>query len=149
MRVALVGGTGAFGVALAKRLLAAGHEVVIGSRDPERAASIASDLGCEGAANEDAVRSADIVVLATKADGAVEAAAAWGEPGDFVTVRIERAGPYDLFGRASAHVERSAAARPAPSMSTAADDATLIDTTGLTIDQDVEAIAELVTKARA
>jgi NADPH-dependent F420 reductase len=74
VRVALVGGTGAFGVALAKRLLAAGHEVVIGSRDPERAASIASDLGCEGAANEDAVRSADIVVLATKAEGAVEAA---------------------------------------------------------------------------
>ncbi|GIU93883.1 MAG: NADPH-dependent F420 reductase [Gaiellaceae bacterium] len=74
MRVALVGGTGAFGVALATRLLAAGHEPVIGSRDAERAASIAADLGCEGAANEDAVRSAELVVLATKADGAVEAA---------------------------------------------------------------------------
>jgi NADPH-dependent F420 reductase len=74
VRVALVGGTGAFGVALATRLLAAGHEPVIGSRDAERAASIAADLGCEGAANEDAVRSAELVVLATKADGAVEAA---------------------------------------------------------------------------
>lgn len=74
MRVALVGGTGAFGLALARRLLEAGHEVVIGSRDSERAASIASDLGCEGAGNEDAVRSAELVVLATKAEGAVEAA---------------------------------------------------------------------------
>lgn len=79
MRVALVGGTGAFGVALATRLLAAGYEVVIGSRDAERAASTAAGLGCEGAANEDAVRSADLVVLATKADGAVETARALRE----------------------------------------------------------------------
>jgi len=61
---------------------------------------------------------------APEIDGAVEAAAAWGEPGDFVTVRVERAGPYDLFGRASAPVGRSRAARPSPSISPAADDVT-------------------------
>ena len=79
MKIALVGGTGSFGMALAVRLLAAGYGVVIGSRDAERAKSAASELGgedagVEGATNEDAVRAADLVVLTTKADGAVETA---------------------------------------------------------------------------
>ena len=37
MRVAVVGGTGSFGQAVAKRLVDAGVEIVIGSRDAERA----------------------------------------------------------------------------------------------------------------
>jgi hypothetical protein len=72
VRVAVVGGTGPFGLALATRLRQAeSYEVVVGSRDPSRAATAASELGVEGAANEDAVRSVDIVVLATKADAAL------------------------------------------------------------------------------
>jgi NADPH-dependent F420 reductase len=77
MRVAIVGGTGDFGLALAARLVEGGDEVVIGSRDPERAKEKARDVGASGgAANEDAVRGADLVVLATKADGALDTAAA-------------------------------------------------------------------------
>lgn len=79
MRIAIVGGTGAFGTALAKRALAAGDTVVIGSRDAERAAAAAAELGAEGATNEDAVRGADLVVLATKADGALDTARALRE----------------------------------------------------------------------
>ncbi|HZO49260.1 MAG TPA: NAD(P)-binding domain-containing protein [Gaiellaceae bacterium] len=74
MRVALVGGTGAFGTALARRLREAGYEVVIGSRDAARAAEIAAGAGVEGATNDDAARSADLVVLATKADAALATA---------------------------------------------------------------------------
>lgn len=74
MRVAVVGGTGSFGVALAKRLIEAGYEVVIGSRDAERARATAEPLGADGATNEDACRSADLVVLATKADATLETA---------------------------------------------------------------------------
>lgn len=74
MRVALIGGTGSFGAALAKRLAAAGYDVVIGSRDAERARATALELGVEGATNADAARAADLVVLATKADGALETA---------------------------------------------------------------------------
>lgn len=74
MKVAVVGGTGSFGTALAKRLAAAGYAVVIGSRDVERARATAADLGVEGATNADAARAAGLVVLATKADGALETA---------------------------------------------------------------------------
>jgi NADPH-dependent F420 reductase len=77
VRVAIVGGTGDFGFALAQRLGAAGEEVVIGSRDRGRAAEKAREAGVsEGLANEDAVRRADLVVLATRADAAVPTAAA-------------------------------------------------------------------------
>ena len=74
MKVAVVGGTGSFGQAVATRLLDAGMDVVIGSRDPERARESATALGAEGAANRDAVREVDLVLLAVKAEAAVETA---------------------------------------------------------------------------
>ncbi len=79
MKVALIGGTGGFGMALAKRLVVAGYEVVIGSRDAERAAAAASEVGATGATNGDAARMADLVVLATKADATLETAHALRE----------------------------------------------------------------------
>jgi 8-hydroxy-5-deazaflavin:NADPH oxidoreductase len=77
VRVAILGGTGSFGRALAARLAAAGEdEVVIGSRDRERAQQTAAELGVVGATNDQAVRGADLVVLAVKADGALDTARA-------------------------------------------------------------------------
>jgi len=74
VRVAVIGGSGSFGAALAKRLAIAGYDVVIGSRDADRARAAAAELGVEGGTNADAARDADLVVLATKADGALETA---------------------------------------------------------------------------
>ena len=74
MRVAVVGGTGSFGAALARRLVEAGYDVVIGSRDAERARTAGAEVGADGATNADAARSADLVVLATKADATLETA---------------------------------------------------------------------------
>ena len=79
MKIALLGGTGSFGTALAVRLRDAGYDVVIGSRDADRAGAAAAVLGVEGTANEGAARAADLVVIATKADGAVETARALRE----------------------------------------------------------------------
>ena len=79
MKVALIGGTGGFGTALAVRLREAGYDVVIGSRDAERAQAAAAELGVEGATNEDAAQAADLVVIATKAEGAVETARSLSE----------------------------------------------------------------------
>jgi hypothetical protein len=75
MRVAVVGGTGDFGLALARRLAEAGDQVVIGSRDADRARAKASEAGAaDGATNADAVRRVDIVVLAVKAEAAIPTA---------------------------------------------------------------------------
>ena len=79
MRVAVLGGTGSFGRALAVRVVTGGEdEVVIGSRDASRAAATAAEIGhgATGTTNDDAVRGADLVVLAVKADGALETASA-------------------------------------------------------------------------
>ena len=74
MKVAVLGGTGDFGLALARRLVDAGDEVIVGSRDADRAATAAAEIGAAGAVNEDAVAGADLVVLAVKADAALSTA---------------------------------------------------------------------------
>jgi NADPH-dependent F420 reductase len=77
VKVAILGGTGSFGRALAARLAALGDdEVVIGSRDAARASEAARELGgrVSGATNEEAVAGADLVVLAVKAEAALETA---------------------------------------------------------------------------
>ena len=75
MKVAIVGGTGAFGRALAKRLGDVGDdEVVIGSRDEERAQTTASELGVTGGLNEKIVGDVDLVVLAVKSNATLQTA---------------------------------------------------------------------------
>jgi NADPH-dependent F420 reductase len=76
VKVAIIGGTGAFGRALARRLRTLGEDVYIGSRDAERARERALELGVQGGTNEDVVRGADLVVLATKSNGTLETAVA-------------------------------------------------------------------------
>ena len=76
MRVAIVGGTGAFGRALAKRLHeVGGDEVLVGSRESERAHVTAEELGVGGGKNEEVVRDADLVVLAVKSNATLSTAA--------------------------------------------------------------------------
>jgi NADPH-dependent F420 reductase len=64
--IAILGGTGDLGSGLAKRWLAAGYSIVIGSRSVEKARAFSKELG-EGARGEDnigAARAGDIVVIA-------------------------------------------------------------------------------------
>lgn len=66
--IGIVGGTGAQGRGLATRWLAAGRTVLVGSRDADRAAATAVQLGATGASNQDVAQRADVVVLAVPWD---------------------------------------------------------------------------------
>jgi 8-hydroxy-5-deazaflavin:NADPH oxidoreductase len=65
VKIAVVGGTGKLGAAIARRLAKAGCNVVIGSRSAEGACKVAGDLGfgLTGAANADAAATCDIVIV--------------------------------------------------------------------------------------
>jgi NADPH-dependent F420 reductase len=63
MRIAILGGTGVFGRALAGRLRDLGEDVVLGSRDANRVLEIATVLGVLGATNAEAVEGADLIIL--------------------------------------------------------------------------------------
>lgn len=73
MTVAVLGGTGKLGHALALRLAVAGHAVVLGSRDPQRAEAAAAQLAqrtgrpVRGATNAGAAGQAEVVVVAVPA----------------------------------------------------------------------------------
>jgi NADPH-dependent F420 reductase len=74
MRIAVLGGTGTFGRALAARFHDLGHEVAIGSRDETRAREQAAVIGVEGGANVDVAGRADYIVLATASTAAIDTA---------------------------------------------------------------------------
>lgn len=64
--IAILGGTGDLGSGLAKRWLAAGYEVVIGSRSAKKAEAFAKELGGKARGNDNvgAAKSAEIVIVA-------------------------------------------------------------------------------------
>lgn len=74
MRVAIVGGTGPFGRALAARLHDSGVEIIVGSRDAARAEATALELDCVGETNGEACADADFIILAVNAEAALETA---------------------------------------------------------------------------
>lgn len=63
--VAVIGGTGNLGAAIARRLAKAGRKVIIGSRSAENAQAAASTLGfgLTGLANAEAAAAADILIV--------------------------------------------------------------------------------------
>ena len=63
MRIAVLGGGGNLGGALAKRWAKAGHEVIIGSRDPARVKPYADEIGATAKTNADAAAAGEIVVI--------------------------------------------------------------------------------------
>jgi NADPH-dependent F420 reductase len=69
LTIGLLGGTGPQGRGLALRLTLAGHRVLLGSRDRERAVAVVDDLlggrdlPVEGVANQDAAERAEVVFL--------------------------------------------------------------------------------------
>src|SRR5687767_8558529 len=76
MKIGILGGTGKEGAGLAGRWARAGHEIIIGSRDAERARAKAAELGAlvpgarvQGLGNREAATAAEVVVIALPATG--------------------------------------------------------------------------------
>lgn len=62
--IGVIGGTGALGKAIAKRLAKAGHTITIGSRSAESASEAATEIGAAGGAtNADAATGRDFVIV--------------------------------------------------------------------------------------
>ncbi len=79
--IGIIGGTGPAGRGLAVRLAHAGHEVIVGSRDADRAQDVAARLDPRGAgtirgATNDVAAAGDVVVIATPWESAVATARA-------------------------------------------------------------------------
>ena len=75
-QIAVIGGTGPQGKGLAYRFVKHGHSVVLGSRAADRAEIAAKEIAdrvpggsVSGATNEDAIATADVVLLAVPYDG--------------------------------------------------------------------------------
>ncbi len=78
MRVAVIG-TGRMGTALGAQMAAAGHDVRVGSRDPERGRGIADEIGASfGGSYLDAAAEAEAIVLAVPWSAAPDALAQIG-----------------------------------------------------------------------
>jgi NADPH-dependent F420 reductase len=74
LKVSIVGGTGAFGRALAARLRDLEFDVAVGSRDQQRGWERAVELGVRGGSNEEIVKDADLIVLAVRSNATLDTA---------------------------------------------------------------------------
>ena len=76
--IGILGGTGPQGRGLARRFAMAGHQVIIGSRNHDRALGVAREIGHDvrGLANRDAAREATLVIAAVPWEGHAELLAA-------------------------------------------------------------------------
>jgi 8-hydroxy-5-deazaflavin:NADPH oxidoreductase len=115
--IGVLGGTGDQGRGLARRLSIAGHRVIIGSRQAERAAAAAADLGgglLSGAENHGAAAESDVVIAAMPWDGHRDLLAALAGPLDGKVV-IDCVNPmgFDSRGAYALHVPEGSAAEQA------------------------------------
>jgi NADPH-dependent F420 reductase len=113
--VAIVGGTGHLGLALARRLHRAGERILIGSRDAVRAENAAEAAGLDRAAGRDnvaAVREAAVTVIVVPYEGH-DATLRLLAPGLAGKPVIETTVPYDRATRSAHQPEGLSAAERA------------------------------------
>jgi NADPH-dependent F420 reductase len=111
MKVAFVGGTGPAGIGLGARLARAGHDVLIGSRSPERAESVVEQIRAlvpdakgMGGTNEEVIAEADVVLLTMRDDAQRDTLARIGKllAGKIV---VSMANPLRIGNRTATYVQ--------------------------------------------
>lgn len=80
MTVAIIG-SGKMGSGFARLLASKGIDVAVGNKNPDKAVALAKEIGAQvkGGSVRDAVRQADIILLAVKYEDAAEALKAAGD----------------------------------------------------------------------
>ena len=125
LTIGLLGGTGPQGRGLALRMALAGHRVLLGSRDPDRADTVVADLlggrdlPIEGRGNADAAAEAEVVFLVCPYDGQTDLLPALAGPiGGKVVVDVinplgwDEQGPYLLDVPEGSAAQQAAALLP-------------------------------------
>ncbi|MEV0049913.1 NADPH-dependent F420 reductase [Saccharopolyspora shandongensis] len=122
--IGILGGTGEQGLGLAYRLALAGEQVIIGSREADRAQQAAADLKrrdviVDGLANHDVATSADTVVVAVPYAGHRETLLALRDrlAGKIVIdcvnpLGFDKRGPFGIVPQDGSAAEEAAAALP-------------------------------------
>lgn len=116
LHVGVLGGTGEQGRGLARRLAMAGLRVTIGSRDGDRAAAIAAEIGhgVRGADNASTARECDVVIVAVPWDGHAETLASLtSDLADTIVVDCVNPLGFDKQGAFSLAVAEGSAAQQA------------------------------------
>jgi 8-hydroxy-5-deazaflavin:NADPH oxidoreductase len=147
--IAILGGTGEQGRGLARRLAMAGHPVIIGSRNHDRAHAVAREVGhgVRGLANRDAAREASLVIAAVPWEGHGELLAALADElaGKIVVdcvnpIGFDQRGAYALPVAEGSAAEQAAALLPRSRVVAAFHHVSavlLLDPEVTTLDQDV------------
>jgi 8-hydroxy-5-deazaflavin:NADPH oxidoreductase len=147
--VGILGGTGPQGRGLALRLAHAGQRVIIGSRSPQRAATVASQIGppVVGADNNKAARLSDIVIVTVPWDAHASTLEALREPlvGKLVVDSVnplgfDERGAFALRPAEGSAAEQAAALLPRSRVTAAfhhVSAAVLCDPTAESVDTDV------------
>jgi 8-hydroxy-5-deazaflavin:NADPH oxidoreductase len=111
MRVGFVGGTGPAGFGIGARLARAGHEILIGSRDPERASQVADriramvpDANAKGLTNEEAISAGELILLTMRDDAQRETLRQIGHLMAGKTV-VSMANPLRIGNRTATYVQ--------------------------------------------
>lgn len=111
MRVAFVGGTGPAGFGIGARLARSGHEILIGSRSPERAEEVAvrirglvPDANVKGLTNEEAIAAGEMILLTMRDDAQRETLRQIGHLMAGKTV-VSMANPLRIGNRTATYVQ--------------------------------------------
>ncbi|NUT43831.1 MAG: NADPH-dependent F420 reductase [Thermoactinospora sp.] len=121
LSIGILGGTGDQGKGLARRFALAGHPVIIGSRNAQRAQEAAESIGegATGAENAEVAARADIVIVAVPWDGHKELLESLREPlsGKIVVdcvnpLGFDKQGPFPLPVEEGSAAQQAAAVLP-------------------------------------
>jgi NADPH-dependent F420 reductase len=117
MTIGILGGTGPQGRGLTRRLAAAGHQVVVGSRSADRAQAVAmeyAEVGDVTGADNATAASADLVIVAVPYDGHADLLTAHAaELADKIVVDCVNPLGFDAKGPYPLHVPAGSAAEEA------------------------------------